>query len=57
MSCGCTDYTGKVKNAYYTYQEAYDNKTWTEKHFNVSLRIYQCHKGYWHLTLKNEIFS
>jgi hypothetical protein len=53
MSCGCTDYTGKVKNAYYTYQEAYDNKIWTEKHLNVSLRIYQCHKGYWHLTLKN----
>jgi protoporphyrinogen oxidase len=38
MSCGCTDYTGKVKNAYYTYQEAYDNKIWTEKHFNISLR-------------------
>jgi len=50
MCCGCKDYEGRLKNYYLSYQEAYDNKLWVEKQFRRSLRIYQCAKGYYHLT-------
>ena len=50
MCCGCKDYEGRLKNYYLSYQEAYDNKLWAEKQFKRNLRIYQCAKGYYHLT-------
>lgn len=50
MPCYCKDFKGNLKNVYYSYEEALENKLWSEKQFKVSLRIYQCDKGYWHLT-------
>ena len=34
-------------------EEALKNKQWSEQQFHISLRIYQCDKGYWHLTSEN----
>jgi hypothetical protein len=50
MGCGCKDYEGRLKNYYLSYEEAYDNKIWAEKQFGKKLKIYQCKKGYYHLT-------
>ena len=53
MSCSCKDYKGDPKNIYYSHEEALKNKQWSEQQFHISLRIYQCDKGYWHLTSEN----
>jgi hypothetical protein len=50
MPCNCRDHQGKLKNFYSSYDEAYETKVWSERQFGISLRVYRCEYGYWHLT-------